>query len=142
MADPFNLQRFIDAQSKAFEAALAEIRSGEKRSHWMWFILPQLAGLGRSPMANLYAIRSLDEARAFLAHPLLGDRLRRSVAALMPWAGRRSAEEIFGPIDAVKLRSSLTLFELVEANGPFGRALDAFFHGARDTRTLTLLGRA
>jgi uncharacterized protein (DUF1810 family) len=105
----------------------------------MWFIFPQLAGLGRSPTAQHYAISSLDEARAYLEHPLLGPRLRECVEALLPWAGRYSAEQVLGPIDALKLKSSLTLFAQVEPDGLFAAGLAAFFGGDRDERTLALL---
>ncbi len=138
-SDPHNLQRFIDAQQGVFEIALAELRAGSKQSHWMWFICPQLAGLGRSPTAQFYALSGVDEARAYLAHPLLGPRLRQSVEALMPWGGKRSAEQILAPIDAMKLRSSLTLFDRVAPNDVFASALDAFFGGKADERTLALL---
>ena len=139
MSDPYNLQRFLDAQDGVFETAVAELRAGSKQSHWMWFIFPQLAGLGRSPTAQYYGIASLDEARAYLGHPLLGARLRECVEALLPWAGRRSPEHILGSIDALKLRSSLTLFDQVEPSDPFNRALAAFFAGQSDERTLALL---
>ena len=139
MNDPHNLQRFVEAQHNIFETALAELRAGAKQSHWMWFIFPQLAGLGRSPTAQYFAIASLDEARAYLEHPLLGSRLRQSVEALLPWAGRRTAEQILGPIDAQKLRSCLTLFDRVEPDGLFDRGLAGFFGGSRDERTLALL---
>lgn len=139
VGDPFNLQRFVDAQQGTFDAALAEIRAGSKQGHWMWFIFPQLAGLGRSPTAALYAIRSLEEARAYLDHPLLGARLGRCVEALLPWAAARSAEQIFGRIDALKLRSSLTLFDVVEPSGLFAEALASFFDRGPDPLTLALL---
>jgi uncharacterized protein (DUF1810 family) len=139
VTDPHNLQRFVDAQDGIFETAIAELRAGDKQSHWMWFIFPQLAGLGRSPTAQFYAIRSLDEARAYLQHPLLGPRLRQSVDALVPWAGKRSPEQILGPVDAMKLRSSLTLFDRTEPGGIFGRALQSFHGGRGDERTLALL---
>ena len=141
MDDPHDLQRFVDAQDGVFETALAELRAGAKQSHWMWFVFPQLAGLGHSPTAQYYAIRSLDEARAYLAHPLLGPRLRLCVEALLPHAGR-SSEAIFGSIDALKLRSSLTLFDLVAPQDVFARALDVFFAGEPDQRTLALIGSA
>jgi uncharacterized protein (DUF1810 family) len=105
----------------------------------MWFIFPQLAGLGRSPTARLYGIASLDEARAYLEHPLLGSRLRECVEALLPWAEQRSPEQILGPVDALKLRSSLTLFDQVGQRGIFARALENLFGGRRDERTLALL---
>jgi uncharacterized protein (DUF1810 family) len=142
VADPHHLQRFVDAQDGMFDTALAELRAGAKQSHWMWFIFPQLAGLGRSPTAQYYAIRSLDEARAYLEHPLLGPRLRQCVEALLPHAGKHSAEAILGPIDALKLRSSLTLFDHVAPEDVFARALAGFFGGEPDARTLALIGRA
>ncbi len=136
--DPFDLQRFVDAQDGIFAAALAELNAGAKQGHWMWFIFPQLAGLGQSPTAQYYGIASLDKARAFLHHPLLGHRLRHCVAAILAWAGRRSAEQIFGSLDALKLRSSLTLFDLAEPRACFADAIAAFFEGP-DGRTLALL---
>jgi uncharacterized protein (DUF1810 family) len=136
--DPHQLQRFVDAQDGMFETALAELRAGRKQSHWMWFVFPQLTGLGRSPTAQFYGVRSPEEARAYRAHPQLGSRLSQAVEALLPWAGKRAAEEVLGPIDAMKLRSSLTLFDALEPGSLFGRALDGFFHG-RDERTLALL---
>ena len=139
VSDPYNLRRFVEAQDSMFEGALAELRSGAKRSHWMWFIFPQFSGLGRSPTAQHYAIASIDEARAYLQHPLLGPRLHWAVEALLPWAGRRSAEQIFGPLDAVKLKSSLTLFDRVERGAIFERALAALYDGAPDQQTLALL---
>jgi uncharacterized protein (DUF1810 family) len=142
VSDPCNLQRFVDAQDGVYETALAELCAGSKRNHWMWFIFPQIAGLGRSPTAQLYAIASLDEARAYLAHPLLGPRLRECIEALLPWAGRHSAEQILGPIDSMKLKSSLTLFDQIEPGGLFAAGLAAFFSGERDERTLALLRRA
>jgi uncharacterized protein (DUF1810 family) len=133
----FDLRRFIDAQAGIYPAALAEIRRGAKRSHWMWFIFPQLAGLGRSDMARRYAIASLEEARAYLAHPLLGARLRECVEALQDLSGV-TAEAVFGGIDAVKLRSSLTLFAAASDGGIFAAALDRWF-GEPDPATLQLL---
>jgi uncharacterized protein (DUF1810 family) len=139
MSDPFNLQRFIDAQENDFPTALEELRSGSKRSHWMWYIFPQLKGLGRSATAQFYGIESVEEARAYLAHGLLGVRLQECLGALLSWAGRRSAEQILGPIDATKLRSCLTLFEAASGDRSFGRAINAFFDGRRDSATLGLL---
>jgi uncharacterized protein (DUF1810 family) len=139
MSDPHNLQRFVDAQEGKYETALAELRSGSKQTHWMWFIFPQLRGLGLSPTAQYYAIASLDEARAYLEHPLLGARLRECVEAILPWHDRFSAEQILGPIDGMKLRSSFTLFDRVETNALFATGLQLFFAGERDERTLALL---
>ena len=140
MTDPYNLKRFIDAQDGVIDNAMAELRAGRKQSHWMWFIFPQIAGLGHSPMAQHYAIQSLDGARAYLAHPLLGCRLRECTRAVLPWSKMRRAEKIFGRIDAVKLRSSLTLFDRVEPESCFALGLAAFFAGERDEHTLALLG--
>src|SRR5215469_317967 len=127
MVDPFNLERFVEAQQGTFESALAELRAGMKQSHWMWFVLPQLAGLGHSSTAQFFAISSIDEARAYLAHPLLGSRLRQCVDELLAWAGRRTAEQILGPIDALKFRSCLTLFDRVMPDALFGDALGSFY---------------
>ena len=140
-SDPFNLQRFLDAQQGLIDTALAELRTGSKQSHWMWFIFPQLTELGRSSTARFYGVASLSEARAYLDHPILGSRLRESVEALLPWAHRRTAEQILGPIDAMKLRSSLTLFDRAQANGIFEQGLLNFFGGEADERTLALLDR-
>jgi uncharacterized protein (DUF1810 family) len=141
VSDPYNLQRFVDAQESTFDTALTELRAGRKQSHWMWFIFPQLAGLGRSSTAQYYGIGSIEEARAYLTHRLLGSRLRDGVEALLHWADKRSPGEMLGPIDALKLRSCLTLFDTVEPGGLFGRALAAFYDGP-DERTLALLSQA
>ena len=138
--DPFQLQRFVEAQEGVFETALAEIRAGQKQSHWMWFVFPQIAGLGRSPTAQYYAIRSIHEARAYLAHPSLGDRLRAAVQAIAAAASSRTPTQILGDIDATKLRSSLTLFEAASGDPIFADALEALF-GSPDEATLALLGR-
>ena len=138
--DPFDLKRFVDAQEGTFNAALSELRAGEKRSHWMWFIFPQLAALGRSTTATFYGIRSINEARAYLAHPLLGPRYRQVVEAMISWAGKREAVAILGSIDAMKLRSSMTLFSIAAPNEPlFRQILDRYFAGAADEATLKLL---
>jgi uncharacterized protein (DUF1810 family) len=119
---------------------LQELRGGRKTGHWMWFIFPQVAGLGHSPMSERYAIRSLAEAQAYLAHPLLGARLRECVGLVLEIHGR-NAEEVFGPIDARKLRSSMTLFLRAAPGEPlFRRVLDAWFGGMPDDRTDVLLG--
>lgn len=133
MAD---LDRFVAAQAGIYATALAEIRAGAKRSHWMWFIFPQLAGLGHSAMARAYAIGSLDEARAYLAHPVLGERLRACVRAIPDG----DPERMFGGIDAVKLRSSLTLFAAAGgADDPFGAAINRLFDGQADATTLRMI---
>ena len=136
----FHLSRFVEAQAPVYAQALAEMRRGRKESHWMWFVFPQLAGLGRSPTALLYAIGSLAEARAYLGHAVLGPRLIQCTEAVLAHRDR-SAEAIFGPIDAMKLRSSMTLFEAAGGQEPFGAMLHLFFGGARDAATLDLLGR-
>ena len=140
-ADPFQLQRFVDAQERSFEVALAELHAGRKQSHWMWYIFPQMAGLGRSPTAQFYGIRSLQEARAYLAHPVLAQRYRDAVEAVLGWSGRRSAGEILGSVDAMKLRSSLTLFENASGDPLLADSIEAFFDGPDDA-TLSLLKRS
>lgn len=139
-SDPFQLQRFLEAQQPVYATALTELREGSKQSHWMWFIFPQHAGLGRSPTALFYGIRSLSEVRAYLAHPTLAERYRECVDTLLGWSYRRTAAEILGDVDAMKLRSSLTLFENASGDPLFGRAIDAFF-GSPDEATLQLLRR-
>jgi uncharacterized protein (DUF1810 family) len=137
--DPFGLSRFVDAQAGSYERALAELRRGRKTSHWMWYVFPQLAGLGRSPTAQLYAIGSLSEARAYLAHPLLGPRLRECAAVVA--AAAPGAEDIFGGVDAMKLRSSMTLFLRAAPDEPvFHDVLDRHFAGAPDPMTDGMLG--
>ena len=131
------LERFTDAQDQGgtYERALAELRAGRKTSHWMWFVFPQIAGLGRSATAQAYAIASLAEAEAYLAHAVLGPRLLEATRALAGLEGR-SAETILGPTDAMKLRSSMTLFARPAPNGPlFGLELDRYFDGRRDEAT-------
>ncbi len=137
--DRYRLDRFVRAQEWTYEEALIELRAGKKRSHWMWFIFPQLEGLGRSATAQHYAIKSLDEARAYLAHPLLGERLRECVTVLLGLEGC-SAEDIFGYPDVRKLHSSLTLFDRVSGDDIFARALDKYYGGERDAATLRLAG--
>jgi uncharacterized protein (DUF1810 family) len=130
------LERFIEAQAPIYAQALGELRAGQKQSHWMWFIFPQIAGLGQSPMSRAYAIQSLDEARAYLAHPVLGSRLRECCQVLMNLRDK-SAHDIFGSIDAMKLRSCLTLF--AEANPKevlFYNLLEKYFDGDADEATL------
>ena len=134
-----SLDRFVAAQERDYATALAELRAGDKRSHWMWYVFPQLAGLGSSAMAQRYAIASLDEARAYLSHPLLGARLDACVAALAALEGT-TPERVLGAIDAVKLRSSLTLFVAAGAGAGFADLLTRWY-GSPDPRTLALLGR-
>ncbi|WP_156842923.1 DUF1810 domain-containing protein [Novosphingobium aquimarinum] len=133
------LGRFVTAQEDAFEQALGELREGQKQTHWIWFIFPQIAGLGHSTMARHYAISDRREAQDYLAHPILAPRLREATNALSSWQGRRGAEEILGSIDALKVRSSMTLFEAVSDDPLFGLVLDGFYDGSRDDRTLSLL---
>jgi uncharacterized protein (DUF1810 family) len=141
VADSFDPDRFVQAQANSYDAALAEIMRGNKRSHWMWYIFPQLDGLGRSETARFYAIRSIDDARAYLAHPVLGRRLIACVAALQDLTGT-TAEAVFGGVDAMKLRSSLTLFSEAGGDPMFAAALDRWFAGKRDDATLRLLDAA
>jgi len=133
-----SLERFVEAQEGVYPRALAELKAGRKQSHWMWFIFPQIAGLGHSPMAQMYAIQSLDEAHAYLAHPLLGTRLRACCEAVLAVEGR-SAHQIFGSPDDLKFRSSLTLFDLASPNDIFRAALDKYFAGEPDPLTLQKL---
>jgi uncharacterized protein (DUF1810 family) len=135
--DPYDLQRFVSAQDTGgtYDRAVAELRAGRKTSHWMWFVFPQIAGLGFSPTSRTYAITSLEEARAYLKHPILGPRLTESVAILADLAGR-SAEQIFGDLDAQKLRSSITLFMHAAPGEPvFRQVLDQYFGGVPDPAT-------
>ena len=139
--DRYDLQRFVAAQDSGdtYEAAIAELRDGRKRSHWMWFVFPQIAGLGRTPTAQRYAIASLQEARAYLDHPVLGPRLRQAAGIVAGLSGR-TAEEVFGGIDSLKLRSSMTLFHRAAPEDPlFPRVLDAYYGGGVDPATDRLL---
>jgi uncharacterized protein (DUF1810 family) len=138
-ADPFNLARFTGAQEAVYPRALAEIRGGAKRSHWMWFIFPQIDGLGFSSTAKHYAIKSVEEARQYLAHLVLGPRLRECAEAVLAVEGR-SASQIFGSPDDLKLKSCMTLFESVAGRASvFGQVLDKYYQGKRDTRTQEIL---
>jgi uncharacterized protein (DUF1810 family) len=140
VADPYNLERFVRAQEPVFARVCAELAAGRKQSHWMWFVFPQLRGLGSSPMAQRYAIASLDEARAYLSHPVLGERLRRCTDLVNRVEGR-TAGEIFGYPDELKFRSSMTLFARAAgtAREPFENALAKYFRGEPDARTRELL---
>ena len=134
------LERFLRAQEDMYHRALAELREGEKRSHWIWYIFPQLQGWRSSAMAQLYGIRDLAEARAYLAHPVLGERLITCCEALLVHKDK-TAEEILGAVDALKLRSSMTLFALVsEENSVFYKVLEQFYEGQKDPITLAGLG--
>ncbi len=139
--DDFNLQRFVDAQDRdgSYDRALAELERGRKQGHWIWFVFPQIEGLGSSATAHFYAISSLAEATAYLKHPVLGPRLDTAAETLLELPGRDPAE-ILGGLDAIKLRSSMTLFNRVEDAAPvFGRVLDEFYGGVRDDATERLL---
>ncbi len=136
----FDLERFVTAQDAMYETVLDELRSGRKTGHWIWFIFPQVAGLGSSPLSQHYAIGSLDEARAYLAHPLLGARLRECSGIVLETTGR-AASEMFGSLDALKVRSCMTLFQRAAPDEPvFGQVLDRFYGGAADEATLARLG--
>ena len=137
-----DLQRFVVAQEPLMDDVTAELTSGRKRTHWMWFVFPQLRGLGHSQLAWHFGLRSAAEARAYLAHPTLGTRLRDCVGLVLAVQGR-TAHEIFGSPDDLKLRSCLTLFREIDgADGVFGRAIDKFFDGQPDPMTLQLLADA
>src|SRR5258705_6745366 len=139
MEDPYQLSRFVDAQERVYADAVDELRRGRKNSHWMWFVFPQVAGLGRSSMAQRYAIATLDEARAYLQHPVLGPRLLECADALLADT-EHTAEAILGSTDAMKLRSSMTLFAHADpAENRFKRVLDRFFDGTEDAETLRRL---
>jgi len=139
MEDPFHLRRFVDAQQPVYEAVLGELRAGRKRTHWMWFIFPQIAGLGHSSLAQRFAISSLDEAVAYVAHPVLGPRLREC-ARLVAGIEGRSIDEIFGGPDDLKFRSSMALFARAAPEEPiFEKCLRRFFGGVPDPQTLARL---
>ena len=137
---PFDLERFVAAQEGVYEGALRELRAGRKTGHWIWFIFPQLVDLGRSEMSRFYGIESLEEARAYLDHPVLGPRLRECVSAVLGTSGV-TAEEIFGPLDAMKVRSSMTLFHRAAPDEPLlSEMLERFYGGIADQATDALLG--
>ena len=137
--DPTDLERFVEAQANDYPRALAELRAGRKLTHWMWYVLPQLRGLGASAMSTFYGIGSLAEARAYLAHPVLGARLRECVAAMNALDGS-DAVQVLGAVDAAKFRSCLTLFNRADpTDAAFVTALDKFFAGVPDERSLALL---
>ena len=140
MSDPFGLERFVGAQDGGvYEQALRELRAGAKRGHWMWFVFPQVAGLGRSSTAQHYALSGLEEARAYLAHPVLGPRLVECAQALLELSGRDPVR-VLGSVDAVKLRSSMTLFEVAAPDERvFAEVLERWFDGERDEATTTRL---
>jgi uncharacterized protein (DUF1810 family) len=137
-SDPYDLDRFVRAQATDYDQALSELREGRKRSHWMWYIFPQMEGLGLSPMSRQYAIKSAAEARAYLDHPVLGPRLQECAAVVYGISGR-TAFEIFGAPDDMKLRSSATLFASVSGGGIFERVIQKYFEGQHDEKTLEAL---
>lgn len=133
------IERFLDGQRFGYETALAEMVKGRKNNHWIWYIFPQIKGLGHSPNAQFYGIRDLDEAREYLAHPVLGQRLREITNAVLTHKGEDIYEIMGSSIDALKFRSSMTLFDLVSPDNIFAEALDAFYSGQRDPRTIELV---
>ena len=139
MPEPYDLHRFLKAQEDSYDTALDELKSGRKRSHWIWFVFPQLAGLGQSPTSQFYGIKSLDEAAAYLRHPVLGGRLHESLKTFQILE-EVNADRVFGELDAMKFRSSLTLFAEADPADPIVEAaLDRWFGGRRDEKTLQLL---
>jgi uncharacterized protein (DUF1810 family) len=137
--DPYQLARFVSAQQGTYDQAVAELRRGRKTGHWIWYVFPQLAGLGMSPTSQRYAIGSLDEARAYLEHPVLGPRLIQAASVLLGNT-ESTAEQLLGELDAMKVRSSMTLFQRAQPDEPvFGRVLDRFFEGIPDAETLRRL---
>ena len=142
VADPFDLERFVEAQAHSYDQALGELRAGRKRSHWMWFVFPQIAGLGRSPTAQRYAISGLEEARAYLEHPVLGSRLLECCRALQDLP-QPDPEAVLGAVDALKLRSSVTLFARARPHEPlFAGVLARWYGGGSDEATERILGAA
>lgn len=140
-ADPFDLNRFTDAQEPVYDSILGELQNGQKRTHWMWFVFPQIDGLGHSPTAQFYAIKSIEEARAYLKHPVLGPRLKECAEAILLVEGR-SASAVFGYPDDLKLRSSMTLFAFIAedpANSVFTRVLNRYYGGEQDHATLQII---
>jgi len=138
--DPFDLARFVSARAGVFDRAVGELRAGRKRTHWMWFVFPQLRSLGRSSTAQFYGVAGLDEATAYLQHPILGPRLEAAVAAVND-SGAASLQLLFGSPDDLKFRSSMTLFGIAGPDGPFAGALDRWCRGEPDHHTVELLGR-
>ncbi len=135
----FNLERFVKTQHSRYETVLSELKNGQKKTHWMWFVFPQIEGLGKSQAAQYYAIRGLEEALAYLSHPVLGERLRECVGVLLKIQGR-TLHEIFGHPDDWKFRSSMTLFEYVSPDEPyFAKALERYCDGKRDDKTLEII---
>ncbi len=138
LIDKYNLLRFLNAQEGSYQETLKELQEGRKRSHWMWYIFPQLKHLGHSYNAKFYGISGIEEAAAYLQHPVLGQRLREVSETIINLPDN-DAEAIFGGIDAIKLRSSMTLFDVVSPDDVFSRVLDKYFDGQRDNKTISLL---
>ena len=134
----YDLNRFVEAQNGVYPIALKELQEGRKRSHWMWYIFPQLKQLGHSYNAKYYGISGIKEAMAYLQHPVLGQRLRETASAILNLSGN-DAEAIFGGVDAMKLRSSMTLFDVVSPNDIFAQVLDKYFNGQSDNRTISII---
>ena len=134
------IERFVEAQDGVWEIVLPELRAGRKRGHWMWYVFPQIFGLGTSEFAVRYAIRDLDEAKAYLAHPVLGPRLHEAMEVVLFHQGCKEVREIFSDVDALKLRSCATLFDMIEPRSVFQRVIDVFYGGKRDSKTLELIG--
>ena len=134
----YDLNRFVEAQHGVYPIALKELHEGRKRSHWMWYVFPQLKHLGHSYNAKYYGISGIEEATGFLHHPILGQRLRETASAILNLSGN-DAEAIFGGVDAMKLRSSMTLFDVVSPNAIFAQVLDKYFNGQSDNRTISII---
>lgn len=137
-----DLNRFIKAQQNSYEQVVEELERGRKSSHWMWYVFPQIDGLGRSTMAKHFALSSLEEAREYLGHPILGSQLRQCTGLVLQHSGVLDASQVFGSIDAMKFRSSMTLFSLIEPDGIFSQALELFYNSTPDLLTLQLVGRS
>lgn len=136
------IERFLDGQRFGYETALAEMKRGEKRNHWIWYIFPQVKGLGHSPNAQYYGIKDLEEAKAYLHHPVLGSRLREITRAVLTHKGEDIYDIMGSRIDAMKLKSSMTLFDLAAPDDVFAEVIDAFYKGIRDARTVSLVQKA
>ena len=139
--DKFNLDRFLDGQRFGYETALQEIRNGKKENHWIWYVFPQLKGLGKSPNSNYYGITGIEEAKAYLEHPVLGARLREACTALLKHSPL-TVQDIFQGVDFLKLCSSMTLFDAASPNDVFGEVLKEVYDNKRDPNTMRMLGKA
>ena len=134
-----DLQRFLDGQRNGYETALKEMIAGEKRNHWIWYVFPQIKGLGHSPQSQIYGIKNQDEAKSYLAHPVLGQRLREITSVVLTHSDKDIRSIMGSGIDAMKFKSSMTLFDVVSPNDIFGKALEVFYEGERDKRTLSMI---